>query len=130
MTVSRESLVMDLHYASEKASGEKVAKLTVVLRETIGGDVHTSTLIRTGEEDTAVYSVGYQSVSNASDPVLLKLAAYFREENKEMFEKMMVQAEEVFDSGLNMNSTWLGQYGLRIASNIPLENHIPESVFA
>lgn len=32
---------------------------------------------------------------------------------------MMVQAEEVFDSGLNMNSTWLGQYGLRIASNIP-----------
>lgn len=43
---------------------------------------------------------------------------------------MMVQAEEVFDSGLNMNSTLLGQYGLRIASNIPTENHIPESVFA
>ncbi|EOC0120668.1 MULTISPECIES: hypothetical protein [Cronobacter] len=50
MTVLRENLVLDLHYASETTFGEKVAKLTVVLRDnTTGTEVHTSTLVREGK---------------------------------------------------------------------------------
>ncbi|CAH3952092.1 hypothetical protein I9Y19_004054 [Citrobacter freundii] len=131
MTVIRENLVLDLYYASETTSGGKTAKLTAILRDSTNGtEVLTTTLIRTGTEEDGVYTVGFQSISNASEPMLLKLETYFRGVDKEMFEKMMVKADELYTSYLNPNNTWLGQYGLRIVSNEPVENYIPESVFA
>lgn len=131
MTVIRENLVLDLYYASETTSGGKVAKLTAILRDSTNGtEVLTTTLIRTGTEEDGVYTVGFQSISDASEPMLLKLETYFRGVDKEMFEKMMVKADELYTSYLNPSNTWLGQFGLRIVSNEPVENYIPESVFA
>ena len=50
MTVKRENLTLDMYYASETENGDKVAKITIVLRDnTSGEEVHTSTLTRTGE---------------------------------------------------------------------------------
>ncbi|EIF8836116.1 TPA: hypothetical protein NV896_002048 [Escherichia coli] len=130
MTVLRENLVLDLHYASETTFGEKVAKLTVVLRDnTTGTEVHTSTLVREGEGESAVYTVGYQNISNATDPLLLKLEAYFRTADKTMFDKLMTRVDTLFTSDLNSNSTWMGQYGLRIVSSAMVDEFIPESVF-
>ena len=126
MTVIRENLVLDLYYASETTSGGKVAKLTAILRDSTNGtEVLTTTLIRTGTEEDGVYTVGFQSISNASEPMLLKLETYFRGVNKEM-----AKADELYTSHLNPSNTWLGQYGLRIVSNEPVETYIPESVFA
>lgn len=130
MTVLRENLILDLYYASETTSGEKVAKLTVVLRDnTTGADVHTSTLLRTNAGEDDVYSIGYQNISNASDPLLLNLEGFFRTAGKELFEKLMAKTNEMFASDLNPNSTWMGQHGLRIAYGVPLDGYIPESVF-
>lgn len=129
MTLLRENLMLDLHYASETASGKKVAKLTVVLRDNASGtDVHTSTLLRTGSEEDGVYTTGYQNISDASDPLLLKLEEYFRTAGKELFEKLMAKTNEMFASDLNPNSTWMGQYGLRIVYGDKLDQYIPESV--
>ncbi|HBL9085480.1 TPA: hypothetical protein LTX03_004624, partial [Enterobacter hormaechei] len=99
MTVIRENLVLDLYYASETTSGGKVAKLTAILRDSTNGtEVLTTTLIRTGTEEDWVYTVGFQSISDASEPMLLKLETYFRGVDKEMFEKMMVKADELYTS--------------------------------
>ncbi|CZW02622.1 Uncharacterised protein [Enterobacter hormaechei] len=121
---------MDLHYASETTSGEATAKLTVVVRDnTTGTEVHTSTLVRKGT-DKSTYAIGYQNISDASDPLLLKLEAYFRTVNSTMFESLMTKVNELFTSDLNPNSTWMGQYGLRISSGALVDDYIPESVFA
>ncbi|MCU2734160.1 hypothetical protein N8R00_21745 [Enterobacter hormaechei subsp. steigerwaltii] len=130
MTVLRENLTLDLHYASETADGQKVAKMTVVLRDVASGtEVQTSTLVRTGSEEGSVYTIGYQNISNASDPLLLKLEDYFRTAGKELFEKFMAKTNEMFASDLNPNSTWMGQYGLRIVFGASLDEYIPASVF-
>lgn len=130
MTVLRENLTLDLHYASETADGQKVAKMTVVLRDVASGtEIQTSTLVRTGSEEDGVYTIGYQNISNASDPLLLKLEDYFRTAGKELFEKLMAKTNEMFASDLNPNSTWMGQYGLRIVFGASLDEYIPASVF-
>lgn len=130
MTVLRENLVVDLYYASETTSGEATAKLTVVVRDnTTGTEVHTSTLVRKGT-DKSTYAIGYQNISDASDPLLLKLEAYFRTVDSTMFESLMTKVNALFTSDLNSNSTWMGQYGLRINSGALVDDYIPESVFA
>ncbi|ELV9858500.1 hypothetical protein QMR31_004157 [Salmonella enterica] len=131
MSVLRENLILDLFYASGKAGDANVVRITVVVKDSLNGnDLHTSTLIRTGDEKSATYAVGGQTISDASDPILLKLETYFRSVDKAMFEKYMIRANEVFESHLNPGNTWLGQYGLRIASNVPASDELPESAFS
>lgn len=56
MTVKRENLTLDMYYASETENGDKVAKITIVLRDNASGEeVHTSTLTRTGEATKGKY---------------------------------------------------------------------------
>lgn len=132
MTVLRENLTLDLHYASETTAGEKLAKLTVVIRDnTTGSEVHTSTLQRKGAvKGSFIYKTGYQNIQDASDPLLLKLETFFRTAGKDLFEELMAQVTEMFMFGLNANSTWMGTYGLRITSGAQLDTVVPDSVFA
>ncbi|CDV89483.1 hypothetical protein ABT929_004213 [Salmonella enterica subsp. enterica serovar Uganda] len=131
MSILRENLTMDLFYASGKAGDANVARITVVVKDASTGiEVHISTLTRTGDEKNATYAVGLQTISDASDPILLKLETYFRNVDKGMFEKYMAKSNEVFKSSLNQGNTWLGQYGLRIASGVLVSEELPESVFA
>ncbi|EPN9348554.1 hypothetical protein [Cronobacter sakazakii] len=46
-----------------------------------------------------------------------------------MFDKLMTRVDTLFTSDLNSNSTWMGQYGLRIVSSAMVDEFIPESVF-
>ncbi|EFO4453548.1 hypothetical protein ABSL22_002793 [Escherichia coli] len=131
MTVKRENLTLDMYYASETENGDKVAKITIVLRDnTSGEEVHTSTLTRTGEATKGKYSVRYQSISNASDPLLIKLETHFRGADQTLFENLMKKVDAVYTSSLNTNSTWMGQLGLRIISGEKIDTIVPESVFA
>lgn len=86
--------------------------------------------MRKGDTSGGEYEAQYQSIFDATDPLLLKIESYFRKVNKEVFETMMNMVNTVFASSLNTNTTWIGQYGLRITSGIPADTLIPESVFA
>lgn len=131
MSVKRENLTIDMFYASEKANGDKVAKITLVLRDNSTSlEVQTSTLVRTGTGEEATYAVGYQNINDATDPLLLKLENHFRSVDKALFEKLMEVVDEMYTSNLNSNTTWMGQYGLRITTGAQVETVIPESVFA
>ncbi|UTP20498.1 hypothetical protein [Escherichia coli] len=101
MTVKRENLTLDMYYASETENGDKVAKITIVLRDNASGEeVHTSTLTRTGEAIKGKYSVRYQSISNASDPLLIKLETHFRGADQTLFENLMKKVDAVYTSSL------------------------------
>ena len=131
MSVKRENLTIDMYYASEKAEDEAVAKITVMIRDNeSGAEVQTSTLVRTGTGEEATYAVGYQNINDATDPLLLKLENHFRSVDKVLFEKLMEVVDEVYTSNLNSNTTWMGQYGLRITTGAQVETVVPESVFA
>lgn len=131
MSVKRENLTIDMFYASETAKGEVVAKITVMIRDNeSGAEVQTSTLVRTGTGEETTYAVGYQNINDATDPLLLKLENHFRSVDKGLFEKLMEMVDEVYTSNLNSNTTWMGQYGLRITTGAQVETVVPESVFA
>ncbi|EHN0545218.1 hypothetical protein ABJ926_004010 [Escherichia coli] len=131
MSVKRENLTVDVYYASESAEGKNVAKITVVTYNTeTGTEVQASTIVRKGDTSGGEYEAQYQSIFDATDPLLLKIESYFRKVNKEVFETMMNMVNTVFASSLNTNTTWIGQYGLRITSGIPADTLIPENVFA
>ncbi|WP_098030488.1 hypothetical protein [Escherichia coli] len=131
MTVKREKLTVDVYYASETAEGKNVAKITVVTYNTeTGAEVQASTIVRKGDASGGEYATQYQSILDATDPLLLKIENYFRQVDEEVFETMMNMVNTVFASSLNTSTTWTGQYGLRITSGIPADTLIPESVFA
>ncbi|MEI9597212.1 hypothetical protein V5056_26040, partial [Escherichia coli] len=112
MTVKREKLTVDVYYASETAEGKNVAKITVVTYNTeTGAEVQASTIVRKGDASDGEYETQYQSIFDATDPLLLKIENYFRQVDEEVFETMMNMVNTVFASNLNTNTAWIGQYG-------------------
>ncbi|EJN7415393.1 hypothetical protein NRW66_004580, partial [Escherichia coli] len=84
MTVKREKLTVDVYYASETAEGKNVAKITVVTYNTeTGAEVQASTIVRKGDASDGEYATQYQSILDATDPLLLKIENYFRQVDEE-----------------------------------------------
>ncbi|WP_411512034.1 hypothetical protein QM042_02145 [Escherichia coli] len=68
MTVKRENLTLDMYCAAHTENGDKVAKITIVLRDnTSGEEVHAGMQRLAVEVTKGKYSVRYQSISNASE---------------------------------------------------------------
>ena len=63
--------------------------------------------MRKGDASGGEYATQYQSILDATDPLLLKIENYFRRVDEEVFETMMNMVNTVFASSLNTNTTGL-----------------------
>ncbi|MEH3397155.1 hypothetical protein [Klebsiella variicola] len=81
MMYQRTDLTLSMFYASSAdADGNKVATLTMQVIAAEAGAVQTSQLrCITDSAKKKTYSVGEQSVSNGSDPLLVAIENYWRQ---------------------------------------------------
>lgn len=117
---NRNDLTLTLFYASSTSDeGSKVAMFTV----------QSNTLqCITDKSGKKGYSVGEQTISNGSDPLLIALENYWRVNTEAVVNGLMADVSDFIAGNVSQSSTYLGFSGLKIFNNVPLAERIPESV--
>lgn len=127
---NRNNLTLTLFYAScTSDEGSKVAMFTVQVNNTDMVSVQSNTLqCITDKSGKKVYSVGEQTISNGSDPLLIALENYWRVNTEAVVSGLMTDVSDFIAGNVSQSSTYLGFSGLKIFNNVPLAERIPESV--
>ncbi|WP_454890010.1 hypothetical protein [Serratia quinivorans] len=131
MSFKRTDLVFDMFYASESDSGDKIAKITIQIRDTAtGAPQQISTVHRRTAAGTKAktYGVGLQSVTAGGDALLVGIEEYFRTDPKTTVEGLMAVVMDFLESSVDSSNTWFGVYGMKIISDGLLADYLPASV--
>ncbi|HBS5067104.1 hypothetical protein [Klebsiella pneumoniae] len=130
MMYQRTDLTLSMFYASSvDADGNKVATLTMQVIAAEVGAVQTSQLrCITDSAKKKTYSVGEQSVSNGSDPLLVAIENYWRQSTDVVVKGLIAEVTDFIAGNINSVSTWIGQFGMKVFENQPLDERLPESV--
>ncbi|HID4503072.1 TPA: hypothetical protein ACXEWC_002427 [Klebsiella pneumoniae] len=130
MMYQRTQLTLSMFYASNAdADGKKVATLTVQVIAADGGIVQTSQLrCITDSAKKKTYAVGEQFISNGSDPLLVAIETYWRQSTEAVAKELLAEVTDFISENINLSSTWIGQFGMKVFENQPLAERLPESV--
>ncbi|MCP6495536.1 hypothetical protein NL476_16045 [Klebsiella pneumoniae] len=130
MMYQRTDLTLSMFYASSAdADGNKVATFTMQVIAAEAGAVQTSQLrCITDSAKKKTYSVGEQSVSNGSDPLLVAIENYWRQSTDVVVKGLIAEVTDFIAGNINSVSTWIGQFGMKVFENQPLDERLPESV--
>ena len=127
---NRNDLTISMFYASRTNSdGSKTAALTVQVNGPNADAVQTSQLLcitDTAKEKS--YIVGEQSIKDGSDPLLIAIEGYWRQNTQAVVGQLMNDVLEFIAGNVSQSTTWLGFNGLRVFENEPIENRIPDVV--
>ena len=114
MMYQRTDLTLSMFYASSAdADGNKVATLTMQVIAAEVGAVQTSQL---------------RCVSNGSDPLLVAIENYWRQSTDVVVKGLIAEVTDFIAGNINSVSTWIGQFGMKVFENQPLDERLPESV--
>lgn len=130
---NRDDLTISMFYSSstESESGNKLATMTLELRdaENFGEAIQMTQLhCVTDKAKKKTYSVGKQSIASGSDPLLVAIEQYWRTDTDTKVKDLLADVMEFIAGSLGQESTWVGQYGLKVFENEPLSACLPESV--
>ena len=127
---NRNDLTLTLFYASSTSDeGSKVAMFTVQVNNTDMVAVQSNTLqCITDKSGKKGYSVGEQTISDGSDPLLIALENYWRVNTEAVVNGLMADVSDFIAGNVSQSSTYLGFSGLKIFNKVPLAERIPESV--
>lgn len=127
---NRNDLTISMFYASSTDNdGNKIAAIMVLVNNSESQPVQTSQLLCvTDKARKKTYSAGEQMTKNGSDPLLVAIENYWRQNTEAVVSDLMTDVTDFIAGGMNNNSTWIGFNGLKIFENEPLEARIPESV--
>ena len=127
---NRNDLTISMFYASStNDDGSKTAAITVQVNGPAATAVQTSQLLCvTDKAKVKTYVVGEQSIKDGSDPLLVAIENYWRQNTQAVVGQLMNDVLEFIAGNVSQGTTWLGFNGLKVFENEPLENRIPESV--
>lgn len=127
---NRNDLTISMFYASStNDDGSKTAAITVQVNGSAATAVQTSQLLCiTDKAKVKTYVVGEQSIKDGSDPLLVAIENYWRQNTQAVVGQLMNDVLEFIAGNVSQGTTWLGFNGLKVFENEPLENLIPESV--
>lgn len=127
---NRNDLTLSLFYASStNHEGEKVATLTLQVNNSDMVAMQSNKLqCITDKAGKKAYSVGEQMVSNGSDPLLVALESYWRQNTEAVVTGLLVDVGDFIAGHISQSSTFLGFNGLKVFENEPLPARIPEDV--
>lgn len=130
---SRDDLNISMYYASstDAESGNKLATMTIEVRDTTPflEPVLTSQLhCVTDKMKKKTYSVGKQSIANGSDPLLVAIEGHWRTGTEAQVKDLLAEVMDFISGSIGNETTWVGQYGLKVFENSPLVERLPESV--
>ncbi|AFJ47155.1 hypothetical protein [Shimwellia blattae] len=127
----RNDLTLALFYASgiQEDTGYRVATITAQVCGPEGETVQQSQLqCITDASRKKHYSVGAQSIASGSDPLLVAIECYWRDNPETAIKTLMGEVMEFIASNISQTSTWIGQYGMKVLDNEPLVMRMPEAV--
>ncbi|EIV3811513.1 TPA: hypothetical protein ACS29V_003953 [Klebsiella oxytoca] len=130
---SRDDLTISMYYASstDAESGNKLATMTIEVRDTTPiADLALMTQLQcvTDKAKKKTYSVGKQSIANGSDPLLVAIEGHWRTSTEALVKELLAEVMDFISGSVGQESTWVGQYGLKVFENAPLIERLPESV--
>lgn len=127
---NRNDLTISMFYASSTNNdGNKVAAITVQVNNLESVTVQTSQLLCvTDKARKKTYSVGEQMTKNGSDPLLVAIENYWRQNTEAVVGGLLADVADFIAGSVNQSSTWIGFNGLKVFENEPLEARIPEAV--
>ncbi|MCF6688273.1 hypothetical protein [Raoultella terrigena] len=127
---NRNELTISMFYASSTNNdGNKVAAITVQVNNLESVAVQTSQLLCvTDKAKKKAYSVGEQMTKNGSDPLLVAIENYWRQNTEAVVGGLLADVADFIAGNVNQSSTWIGFNGLKVFENETLETHIPEAV--
>lgn len=132
MSFKREDLLFDMFYASDTdpSTGDKKVTLTIQLRDAGATTQLLTQLTQVTAKATKVktYGVGQQTIQNGSDPLLVAVESFYREDPKTVVTAAMDEVLDFIEGNLDAGSTWLGVYGMKIVSGAALSDYLPADV--
>lgn len=128
--INRNELTLSMFYASSTDNdGNQIAAIMLQVNNPESVPVQTSQLLCvTDKARKKSYSVGEQMTKNGSDPLLVAIENYWRQNTEAVVSGLLTEVADFIAGGINNNSTWIGFNGLKVFENAPLETHIPDSV--
>ncbi|EIY1381123.1 hypothetical protein ACYBYS_25330 [Klebsiella pneumoniae] len=130
MMFNRNELTISMFYASTTdADSNRIATITLQVNDTEGSPVQSSQLLCvTDKAGKKTYSVGEQSTKNGSDPLLVAIENYWRQNTPAVTGSLMSDVTDFITGNVNQSSTWVGFNGLKIFDGVQLDTRLPESV--
>nr|WP_220384614.1 hypothetical protein [Klebsiella pneumoniae] len=133
MMFSRDDLTISMYYASstDAESGKKLATMTIEVRDVSPvAELAQMTQLQcvTDSAKKKTYTVGKQSISNGSDPLLIAIEEYWRINTEALVKDLLTEVMEFVAGSVGQENTWVGQYGLKVFENAALAERLPESV--
>lgn len=127
---NRNELTISMFYSSSTDNaGNQIAAIMLQVSNPESVAVQTSQLLcSTDKARKKTYSVGEQMTKNGSDPLLVAIENYWRQNTEAVVSDLLTDVADFIAGGMNNNSTWIGFNGLKVFENAPLETHIPDSV--
>lgn len=127
---NRNELTLSMFYSSSTDNdGNQIAAIMLQVSNPESVAVQTSQLLcSTDKARKKTYSVGEQMTKNGSDPLLVAIENYWRQNTEAVVSDLLTDVADFIAGGMNNNSTWIGFNGLKVFENAPLETHIPDSV--
>ncbi|WP_106731683.1 hypothetical protein [Klebsiella michiganensis] len=130
---SRDDLTISMYYASstDAESGKKLATMTIEVRDVSPvAELAQMTQLQcvTDSAKKKTYTVGKQSISNGSDPLLIAIEEYWRINTEALVKDLLTEVMEFVAGSVGQENTWVGQYGLKVFENAALAERLPESV--
>ncbi|HBQ0110899.1 TPA: hypothetical protein RSR92_000030 [Klebsiella pneumoniae] len=133
MMFSRDDLTISMYYASstDAESGKKLATMTIEVRDVSPvAELAQMTQLQcvTDSAKKKTYTIGKQSISNGSDPLLIAIEEYWRINTEALVKDLLTEVMEFVAGSIGQENTWVGQYGLKVFENAALTERLPESV--
>ncbi|EKP1128701.1 TPA: hypothetical protein M2O93_003465 [Klebsiella pneumoniae] len=133
MMFSRDDLTISMYYASstDAESGKKLATMTIEVRDVSPvAELAQMTQLQcvTDSAKKKTYTVGKQSISNGSDPLLIAIEEYWRINTEALVKDLLTEVMEFVAGSVGQENTWVGQYGLKVFENAALAERLPESL--
>ncbi|HBS2642505.1 TPA: hypothetical protein QH556_003947 [Klebsiella variicola] len=133
MMFSRDDLTISMYYASstDAESGKKLATMTIEVRDVSPvAELAQMTQLQcvTDSAKKKTYTIGKQSISNGSDPLLIAIEEYWRINTEALVKDLLTEVMEFVAGSVGQENTWVGQYGLKVFENAALTERLPESV--
>lgn len=130
---SRDDLTISMYYASstDAESGKKLATMTIEVRDVSPvAELAQMTQLQcvTDSAKKKTYTVGKQSISNGSDPLLIAIEEYWRINTEALVKDLLTEVMEFVAGSVGQENTWVGQYGLKVFENAALAERLPESL--
>ncbi|HBM2917834.1 TPA: hypothetical protein LVK99_001924 [Klebsiella michiganensis] len=127
---NRNDLTLSLFYASStNDDDDKVASLTVQVNNTDMMAMQSNKLqCITDKTGKKAYSVGEQMITNGSDPLLVAIEDYWRQNTETVVTGFLNDVGDFIAGNISQSSTFLGFNGLKVFESEPLTARIPEDV--